>query len=123
MALVYVDGVLFFGTSDKLIDYVIGDLKKNFDLSEEGTVEAFLGVEISDHNKGKLARQTFLIQRVIQAIGMGDFNLTKTPSTTIALGADYRNITAVFIFCNIFVAIINTIYHCISTMFHSRLST
>ena len=44
MALVYVDDVLFFGTSDKLIDKAIGDLKKNFDLSEEGTVEAFLGV-------------------------------------------------------------------------------
>ena len=46
MALVYVDDVLFFGTLDNLIDKVIGDLKKNFHLSEEGTVEAFLGVEI-----------------------------------------------------------------------------
>ena len=51
VALVYVDDVLSFGTSDKLIDKAIGDLKKNFDLSEEGAVEAFLGVEISDHNK------------------------------------------------------------------------
>ena len=62
VALVYVDDVLFFGTLDKSIDNVIGDLKKNFDLSEEGTVEAFLGMEISDHNKGKLACQTLLIQ-------------------------------------------------------------
>ena len=73
---------------DKLIDKVIGDLKKNFDLSEEGTIEAFLGVEISDHNKEKLTRQMFLIQRVIQAVGMGVSNPTKTPSTTVALSAD-----------------------------------
>ena len=49
-----VDDVLFFGTLDKLIDEVIGDLKKNFDLSKEGIVEAFLGVEISSHDKGTL---------------------------------------------------------------------
>ena len=36
VALVYVDDVLFFGTSDKMIDKVIRDLKKNFDLSKEG---------------------------------------------------------------------------------------
>ena len=38
VALVYVDDVLFFVTSDKLIDKVISDLKKNFDLSKECTV-------------------------------------------------------------------------------------
>ena len=43
VALVYVDDVLSFGTSDKMIDKIIRDLKKNFDLSEEGTVEDFLG--------------------------------------------------------------------------------
>ena len=37
MALVYVDDVLLFGTSHKLIDKVISDLKKIFDVSEEAS--------------------------------------------------------------------------------------
>ena len=45
-------------------------------------------MEISDRNKGKLALQTFLIQQVIQAVGMVESNPTKTQSTTIALVAD-----------------------------------
>ena len=53
-SMLIVDDVLFFGTLDKLIDEVIGDLKKNFDLSKEGIVEAFLGVEISSYDKGTL---------------------------------------------------------------------
>ena len=51
VALVYVDGVLFFGKTDKIIDKMISSLQKDLDLNVEGTVEAFLGVEVMEHKR------------------------------------------------------------------------
>ena len=58
VALVYVDDGLFFGKTDKLIDKMILSLKRDFDLNVAGTVEAFLGVEVLEHKKGRIARQS-----------------------------------------------------------------
>ena len=43
VALVYVDNVLFFGTSDAIIDEMIATLKRDFDLKVEEDVLAFFG--------------------------------------------------------------------------------
>ena len=88
IAVVYVDDVLFFGKSDKVINKMIASLKKDFDLNVEGTVEAFLGVEVLEHKDGVLARQSGLTKRIIAAVGMEKANSCKTPASTIGLGAD-----------------------------------
>ena len=88
VALVYVDDVLFFGKSEKIIDNMIASLKKEFDLNVEGSVEAFLGVEVIKHKDGVLARQSGLTKRIIAAVGMEKANPTKTPASTVGLGAD-----------------------------------
>ena len=88
VALVYVDDVLFFGKSDAIIDEMIANLKRDFDLKVEGTVDAFLGVEVLEHKKGRLARQSGLTERVISAVDMVDANSVKTPALTMGLGAD-----------------------------------
>ena len=88
VALVYVDNILFFGKTDKLIDKMISSLQKDSDLNVEGTVEAFLGVEVMEHKKGRLARQSGLTERVISAVNMAEANSTKTLATAMALGAD-----------------------------------
>ena len=57
-------------------------------MNVEGTVEAFLGVEILEHKKGRLARQSGLTERIISAVDMVEANSAKTPATTMGLGAD-----------------------------------
>ena len=52
VALVYVDDALFFGTTDAIIDEMIANLKKDFDLTAEADVFAFLGIEIIKDKKG-----------------------------------------------------------------------
>ena len=41
---VYVDDVLFFGTTDAIIDKMISNLKRDFDLKVEENVFPFLGI-------------------------------------------------------------------------------
>ena len=67
---------------------MISSLKKEFDLNVEGAVEAFLGVEVLEHKKARLARQSGLTERIISAVGMIEANSAKTPATTMGLGAD-----------------------------------
>ena len=44
VSLVYVDDVLFFGTTDAIIDKMISNLKRDFDLKVEENVFPFLGI-------------------------------------------------------------------------------
>lgn len=90
VALVYVDDVLFFGTSDAIIDEMIATLKRDFDLKVEEDVFAFLGIEIIKDKKGNAIslRQSGLVDRIIRATGMENANAVKTPATTVGLGAD-----------------------------------
>ena len=67
---------------------MIESLKKDFDLNVEGTVEAFLGVEVIAHKDGVLARQSGLTKRIIAAVGMDKANPCKTPAGTVGLGSD-----------------------------------
>ena len=53
VSLVYVDDVLFFGTSYAIIDEMIATLKRGFDLKVEVDEFAFLGIEIIKDKKGK----------------------------------------------------------------------
>ena len=85
VALVYVDDVLFFEKTDKLIHKMISSLRKDFDLNVEGTVQAFLGVEVIEHKKGRLARQSGSTERAISAVDTADANSAKTPATTMGL--------------------------------------
>ena len=41
-----------------------------------------------EHKKGWLARKSGLTERTISAVGMGEANPAKNPSTTMGLGAD-----------------------------------
>ena len=90
IALVYVDDVLFFGTTEKIIDAMIKDLQKDFDLNVEDDEFAFLGIEIFKNKQGQLClRQKGLINRIISAVGMDEnSNSAKMPAATTGVGAD-----------------------------------
>ena len=46
LCLIYVDDTIFFAKDQKLIDREITDLKRDFELTDEGEVDAFLGIDI-----------------------------------------------------------------------------
>ena len=46
VVLVHVDDVVFFGTTDAIIDEMIANLKMDFDLKVEEDVFTFLGIEL-----------------------------------------------------------------------------
>ena len=89
VAVVWVDDVLFFSRNDKKIDEMISSLREDFELTEEGTVESFLGLTIIHHEDGSIEfLQTGLIDRVILECGLSDCNPTETPALKQALGPD-----------------------------------
>ena len=90
VAFVYVDDVLFFGTSDAIIDEMIATLKKDFDLKVKEDVFAFLGIEIiKDKKENAISlRQQGLVNILIQATGTENANKVKTPAMMVGLGAD-----------------------------------
>eukprot|EP00957_Ditylum_brightwellii_P187056 14245600-Ditylum_brightwellii.AAC.1 len=73
--LVYVDDVLLTGKNDDAIQSVIWSLKfgnEDFKLTEEGTVEHYLGVELikspDPKNSSFEFRQSYLIKKIVELI-------------------------------------------------------
>ena len=81
----YVDDTIFCAKNEKLIDEIIFALKKlGFDLTDEGDVDAFLGVKIEqiENNKFKLS-QPELIDRIIATLGLeGESKQHKVPAVS-----------------------------------------
>ena len=91
LCVVYVDDTLFFAKSDSIIDQHISKLRKlNFDLTEEGEVTQFLGVEIVKDQNGHITMtQTGLIDNVIELLGLtGDSKQHKTPAVSPPIHPD-----------------------------------
>ena len=74
--LVYVDDCLFFGKNGQILDEMIEDLKKEFDLKHEGDVRAFLGIDIvRNENDGSfMLKQPYLIKKVLDT-GCGNVRM------------------------------------------------
>jgi hypothetical protein len=85
----YVDDGIFLSHHSQVADNVIASLvKDNFDLTKEGDLVAYLGVQIERQSDGSLHLcQPALIKRVIEALGFEDANGCKTPADQ-ALGRE-----------------------------------
>jgi hypothetical protein len=83
--LVYVDDCLLFAKSNEVLDSILASLEKNFILTSEGTVGAYLGIDIHRTIDGFLELvQPGLINKIISACGLQDQSAEHlTPSTTI----------------------------------------
>jgi uncharacterized protein YeeX (DUF496 family) len=46
MLLVYVDDAIICGPSSKLIDEIIASLKEDYDVTDEGEIDDYLGVNV-----------------------------------------------------------------------------
>ncbi|KAL7496856.1 hypothetical protein ACHAWT_005049 [Skeletonema menzelii] len=70
-------------------------LVHQFILTDEGSIDKFLGVEIVDRGKGQFEmKQPFLIDRIVRELGLKDTNFDchvnekKTPANTVLLNRD-----------------------------------
>jgi len=80
-----VDDCLLFSPSDSVLDHLILDLQKDFKLTHEGDVGAYLGIDIQRHSDGSLELiQPGLIAKIISSAGLEDNSVQHdTPATTI----------------------------------------
>jgi hypothetical protein len=83
--IIYVDGCLLFAPTDDILEHLIDSLQKDFNLTSEGDVGAFLGIDIvrNKYNFIELS-QRGLIQKIISACGLeSESNEHHTPAATI----------------------------------------
>ena len=87
LCLIYVDNTIFFANDDKIIDREITDLKKDFNLTEKGDVDAFLGIQLEEHDNGSTTMsQPGLIDQVCKDVGLDKTSkLHDTPTLPQAL--------------------------------------
>jgi hypothetical protein len=80
----WVDDCLIFTKEKELADSLIKELQKQFSLSEEGEVSAYLGVKMDlNEETGQVTMsQPFLIQRIIELLGtaISEANIKDTPA-------------------------------------------
>ena len=82
--LVYVDDVLIFSKKKLWIDMFIKSLaegEENFELTDEGSIDKYLGVEIQTHSDGSYElKQPYLTQRILQELNLSAVDTQKRPT-------------------------------------------
>ena len=81
----YVDDTIFWSPNEIKIDEIIGELKAlNFDLTDEGEVDSFLGIKIDTEDDGTITMsQPALIETIIKSLGLeNDSKQHKTPAVS-----------------------------------------
>jgi hypothetical protein len=69
--LVYVDDAILCGPSSKDIGDIISSLKEGFDVTDEGEIDDYLGVKVTQPTKDTIElRQPHLIQQILDEVGM-----------------------------------------------------
>lgn len=84
ICLIYVDDTIFFARDDETINAMISDLQRDFDLTDEGDVEAFLGIKFQSNSKGEITMsQPGLIDSILEDVGIqATSKMHDTPATT-----------------------------------------
>ena len=90
ICVVYVDDTIFFSRDEKVINKTISALKAlDFELTDEGDVDAFLGIQVDHHKDGSLTMsQPHLTERFLELVGLNkDSKQHKTPAVSPPLHA------------------------------------
>ncbi len=86
---VYVDDCLIFAKSDAILDTVLTSLESEFVLTSQGSVGAYLGIDIQRTSEGHLElTQSGLINKIITACGLQDQSAEHTTPATMILTSD-----------------------------------
>jgi hypothetical protein len=84
LVIIYVDDCLFFAKTDEILDSIVTKLSQNFNLTSQGDVGTFLGIDIRRTADFLELVQPGLIGKIISFVGLeAESNEHKTPATTI----------------------------------------
>jgi hypothetical protein len=93
LLVVFVDDIILAGKDPTAFDLLIADLQADSELTDEGELTTFLGIQVT-RSAPELTPRTFtltqpgLTTRIITALGLLDGNPKWTPTTQAALGSD-----------------------------------
>jgi hypothetical protein len=86
---VYVDDIVFGGSSHSLVARFAEDMSKEFEMSMMGELQFFLGLQIKQAKEGTFVHQVKYTKDILKKFKMDDSKPLSTPmSTTTTLDAD-----------------------------------
>jgi hypothetical protein len=86
---VYVDDIVFGGSSNSLVAMSAEDMSREFEMSMLGELQFFLGLQIKQSKEGTFVHQAKYTKEFLRKIKTEDSNAMVTPmSTTTALDVD-----------------------------------
>jgi hypothetical protein len=86
---VYVDDIIFGGSSNSLVARFVEDMSREFKMSMMGELQFFLGLQIKQSKEGTFVHQAKYTKDIVRKFKMEDSKAMAMPmSTTIALDAD-----------------------------------
>jgi hypothetical protein len=86
---VYVDDIMFGGSSNSLVARFAVDMSREFEMSMMGELQFFLGLQIKQSKEGTFVHQAKYTKDIVRKFKMEDSKAMATPmSTTTALDAD-----------------------------------
>jgi hypothetical protein len=89
VVLVYVDDIVFGGSSNSLVARFAEDMSREFEMSMMGELQFFLGLQIKQSKEGTFVHQAKYTKDIVRKFKMKDSKAIETPmSATTALDAD-----------------------------------
>jgi hypothetical protein len=89
IVLVYVDDIVFGGSSNSLVTRFADDMSREFEMSMMGELQFFLGLQIKQSKEGTFVHQGKYTKDIVRKFKMEDSKAVMTPmSTTTTLDAD-----------------------------------
>jgi hypothetical protein len=86
---VYVDDIVFGGSSNSLVARFIEDMSREFEMSMMGELQFFLGLQIKQSKEGTFVHQAKYTKDIVRKFKMEDSKAMATRmSTSTALDAD-----------------------------------
>jgi hypothetical protein len=86
---VYVDDIVFGGSSNSLVAWFAEDMSMEFEMSMMGELQFFLGLQIKESKEGTFVHQAKYTKDIVLKFKMEESKAMTTPmSTTTALNAD-----------------------------------
>jgi Reverse transcriptase (RNA-dependent DNA polymerase) len=88
MLVCYVDDIIMVSSVPSDLDTLVSNLKLDAELTEEGELAAFLGIQVSRDGSQFTLTQPGLTDRIITALGLDEANSTWTPTNQESVGSD-----------------------------------
>jgi hypothetical protein len=86
---VYVDNIVFDGSSNSLVAMFAEDMSGEFEMSMMGELKFFLGLQIKQSKEGRFVHQAKYTKDIVRKFKMEDSKAIATPmSTTTTLDAN-----------------------------------